>query len=427
MFYKPLNEVNLNDLTLLVSNKVKEGIQLDYKLKLPEGNDKGKVEFLRDISAFANTNGGYLIYGVCEEEADGKKTGVAEDIVGIEGLNVNESKLWMENLVRTNIEPRFIGLEFHEVLINSSHTVLIIRVPRGWNLPYVVSFGNHWRFYARNSAGNYQMDITQLRDSFNLGNSITDKLEEKRNERLALIRRNYQTGKPQPLPTLVIHIQPFDSLRPEYLVDIANINTDKENLILGYAAEFERNFNFDGLIIKRGFDYLQIFHSGMTEEVNTRVFSKSETSENFVEARDLERMIFVTVGRRLSLLKSLDIDSPIMVQISLLGINNHKLRAKYVQFQQLVDVSLPDLVDRPDLVTRPVFVESLSNLILEGSYMQGNEKVPNYWNTAQNIVKPALDSIWNAFGAEKCLSFDEEGKWRGWVSTSDAYRFGAIY
>ena len=92
MFYKPLNEVDLNDLQLLVSNKVQEGTQLDYKLTEPEKNDDGKKEFLKDVSAFANTNGGYLIYGVEEQEINKKKTGFAERVVGIEGLNTNDLK-----------------------------------------------------------------------------------------------------------------------------------------------------------------------------------------------------------------------------------------------------------------------------------------------------------------------------------------------
>lgn len=423
MFYKPLSEVDFNDLQLLVSNKVKEDTRLDYKLTLPDRNDKGRVEFLRDISAFANTNGGYLIYGIQEEEIDGNKTGVAEKIVGIEALNTNELQLWMENLIRTSIEPRLVGIEFKGIPISTSHAVLIVRVPRSWNLPHVISYGNHWRFYARNSAGNYQMDVTQLKDSFSLGNTITEKLEQKRSERLAIIKQKYQTGKMQPVSTLVIHIQPFDSLRPEYSIDTLKAKLDTKNLPLGYGIKCDPIFNFDGLIIKDKYNYLQIFNSGVTEEVNTKISS----DENVINAKYLDLTIFKTVGWRMALLKSLNIESPLMIQVSLLGIGNHKIQSRYLFNQYFNDIVLPNLIDRPDLITKPIFVESLSNLILEGSNKQNGEEVINCWRTAEVIAKPALDSIWNAFGIERCLHYDENGKWQGFMTYADAIRFGADF
>ncbi len=47
-------------------NAVAESRSLDYKAALPSGGDEGKREFLCDVSSFANTVGGCLIYGVTE-------------------------------------------------------------------------------------------------------------------------------------------------------------------------------------------------------------------------------------------------------------------------------------------------------------------------------------------------------------------------
>jgi hypothetical protein len=48
----------------LRTNGVAEGRQLDYKEQLPISSDDDKREFLGDVTSFANTAGGDLIYGV---------------------------------------------------------------------------------------------------------------------------------------------------------------------------------------------------------------------------------------------------------------------------------------------------------------------------------------------------------------------------
>lgn len=409
MFYKPLNEVNLNDLQLLVANKVKEGSQLDYKLKLPESNDKGKVELLKDISAFANTSGGYLIYGIEEKDA------VADKIIGIEDFNFDDQKLYIENLVRTNIEPRLVGLEFQEIDLDSLHTVLIIRIPRSWNSPHVVSFAKHWRFYARNSAGNYQMDVTQLRDSFILGSSINEKLEEKRKERLKIIERNYITGKSPSLPVLVTHIQPFDSIRPDILFDLSLAEKATKRLTFGFDDEINRpQYNFDGFILRKNRNYVQIYRSGMIELLNTDVFNP-ENDVNILHATYLEWGLNKGVGECLEVLKSLRVDNPLFLQVSLLGIYKYKLKVKKIGFgnphHEVHDVA----ADRRDLITNSVFIDSLSNFELEGDF---NDEIRNCWKTAESILLSVYDSIWNAFGFPRCLYYDENGNRTGSIQNS---------
>ena len=47
----------------LVDGKVPESKTLEYKAELPIFNDSGKKEFLAGVSSFANTSGGYILYG----------------------------------------------------------------------------------------------------------------------------------------------------------------------------------------------------------------------------------------------------------------------------------------------------------------------------------------------------------------------------
>jgi hypothetical protein len=61
---KPLDAIAESDIQSLVDNKVAEAKIIEYKSVLPGASDGDKREFLSDVSSFANTIGGHLIYGV---------------------------------------------------------------------------------------------------------------------------------------------------------------------------------------------------------------------------------------------------------------------------------------------------------------------------------------------------------------------------
>jgi predicted HTH transcriptional regulator len=71
---KPLDQINEADFDDLLRAGVSERKTLDYKQQLPEMNDAGKRELLADVSSFANTAGGDLIFGITENA--GVPTGV---------------------------------------------------------------------------------------------------------------------------------------------------------------------------------------------------------------------------------------------------------------------------------------------------------------------------------------------------------------
>ena len=64
MIAKPVTDIPEADLRALIDNAVIESRVLEYKREVPDSSDQGKVKFLRSVTAFANTLGGDLIYGV---------------------------------------------------------------------------------------------------------------------------------------------------------------------------------------------------------------------------------------------------------------------------------------------------------------------------------------------------------------------------
>ncbi|HEU5375783.1 MAG TPA: ATP-binding protein [Ktedonobacteraceae bacterium] len=90
LFDKPLQSLEENDLQMLADNSVREGGEIEYKETLTIHSDEQKQEFLNDVSSFANTRGGYLIYGIRESKED---AGMPAEVCGLKGENPGRGSL----------------------------------------------------------------------------------------------------------------------------------------------------------------------------------------------------------------------------------------------------------------------------------------------------------------------------------------------
>src|SRR5687768_4743890 len=94
LFNIPLEAISESHLQGLV-NAVPEGRQLEYKERLPGNTYDDVVEFLKDVSAMANTLGGDILYGVREgRDASGNTLALA--VNGVAGVDEDREKLRLE-------------------------------------------------------------------------------------------------------------------------------------------------------------------------------------------------------------------------------------------------------------------------------------------------------------------------------------------
>src|SRR5438067_2535700 len=103
---------------------VKESLHLEYKASdaIDKRDDKKKIEIARDVSAFANADGGQIVYGMTEK--DHEPAGLDE---GIDPKQYPE--IWFEQVLQQHITPILSSVRPYHVPLKSGRVAVVIDVP----------------------------------------------------------------------------------------------------------------------------------------------------------------------------------------------------------------------------------------------------------------------------------------------------------
>ncbi len=105
------------DLVDLIHLKQEENLQLDFKrAESLDSTDKKKTEISKDVSAFANSAGGTIVYGIGESAHEPR---YAESFSPIDPAK--HSKEWLEQVINSRIQPRIHGVLINPAALCSSH------------------------------------------------------------------------------------------------------------------------------------------------------------------------------------------------------------------------------------------------------------------------------------------------------------------
>src|SRR5690349_8518617 len=99
----------------MIADKVEESLTVEYKRSDALASADGKkTEVTKDVSAFANSSGGVLIYGIAEPQ-DKDKRHFPERLDPV--LRAQFSKEWLEQVIQS-IQPRVEAVVIHPVTID---------------------------------------------------------------------------------------------------------------------------------------------------------------------------------------------------------------------------------------------------------------------------------------------------------------------
>ena len=384
--HKPIGAIDAADLQALADNQVAEAKVIEYKESLPGNPDAARKDFLADVSSFANAAGGHLIYGIKEQ------SGVPIDIPGLKNINADAEILRLENMIRDGIDPRIPGVAMRAIEVESSGVVILLRIPRSWALPHMITFQAYSRFYSRNSAGKYPLDVGELRADFIQSEILAERLRTFRTERLSQI-----VAGQTPVPMgdgakTVLHIVPFSAFDAGSVVDATRADYTKLRPI--YVSAWSHRFNFDGLLTfqmdqsGQAYSYVQLFRSGAIEATDYDLLGARD-ERLYIPTTVFERELIDAVKGYLSTQQGLGVEPPLVVMVTLSGVAGYRLAVSR-RLTRLGDEGY--VIDRDLLAMPPVVVETYSV------------------NPAETL-RPIFDSIWNAGGWSECMNYSDAGEW----------------
>lgn len=143
-------------LEAMIANCAEESVYMDFKAAAALTNDK-KKDICKDVSAFANSDGGVIIYGM--NEVDHK----AHSFSFIDGYTV--TKEWLEQVIKDGIHRRIDGIRIHPIRFENDikQTVYVVEVPLSPLAPHMTKDN---RYYKRFNFMSVAMEEYEVRHTF---------------------------------------------------------------------------------------------------------------------------------------------------------------------------------------------------------------------------------------------------------------------
>lgn len=391
MIWNSINEASIENLATYVDSGGGEDITLDFKESLPSNYSKDRINFLADVTAFANTSGGYLVYGVEETKVSGKRTGTYA-LTGITPSNIDEEKLRLEHLIHNGTSPRCV-VRMRHLSIDAGKHVLIVHAPYSLFGPHQVILEGHNQFYGRNSSGNYRLDINQLRSSFNRSADLLQQVDDFRNQRFMRVAANDGFSILDNEPKVLLHMIPlahFGSFDAQIDFKIFTRNNQKLIPLTNFNSNFIGTHNLEGYLISyhiggnKDFNspgYTELFRNGVIETADSNILTRfNPSTPNLIAGQSLVNAIRSGISRYIQTYKELGIEPPFAICLSLSDVRGRSFAPR----------------DHAEVVfNMPIRAIDRDNLLLPPQLLNSFDEVDQAMNRM-------LDMLWNAGGSPKC-------------------------
>jgi hypothetical protein len=143
-----------DDLQRLIDDEIQESLTLDYKESAALAKDsRSRDELCKDVSAFANSAGGRIIYGIVEK--DRKPVRVDE--------GTELPREWVEQVIDSNVQQRIEGLLITPIPVSTRHNACVITIPQA--LARAPHQAPDKKYYKRQNFQSVPMEDYEVRDA----------------------------------------------------------------------------------------------------------------------------------------------------------------------------------------------------------------------------------------------------------------------
>jgi hypothetical protein len=379
---RDLSTTSADDIQALVAARTAEGTYLEFKRDLPRPDAGGRHEFLADVSAFANSSGGDLVYGI-DEDGEGRATAVVA-----QPGNPDEEARRLQDVLLNGIESRVPGLQVQAVTVAGGF-VVVVRAPQSWAGPHRVKSNQH--FFTRENGRKRQLDVPEVRGLFLRSDNQAQRVRDFRTERIGKLMSGEGPHRLIPGALLIGHFVPTQAALATVQVDPIPYMQQRALPVLSTTVPFSR-VNADGALAVRNprpegtHGYSQMFRNGYFETVKVYPYGDAARvglgslayEEQFIAVLRLLRAEYVHLG----------IGTEMTCMVSLLDADHVELgfdRHRYM------------LDDHQGFFDRKTLV--LPDVLLPADL------------SPEQALKPVFDLVWQSAGMERSANYNAAGDW----------------
>jgi len=247
-------------------------------------------------------------------------------------------KLQLDQIIRNGIEPRIPNLKIQEVPLSNSNYIIIIRSSRSWVAPHRIKFKEDHRFYTRGTNGKHKMSIDELRTSFNLSETLIDRIRNFRINSISNVISEETHIYLHNGAKILLQLIPIESFNPTHIFNVNKLKSQSDLLtpISGYGNN--ERFVLDGYIryhistsgLSSG--YIIFHRNGIIESFDSKILNTHE-SEKKINVIGFKRKIIEVIENQLNALNNVGIQTPIFVFLTLINI-----RGCDIEFQRKISI-----------------------------------------------------------------------------------------
>jgi len=387
------NETNQEFLESLIINRIEENIHLDYKEKI--GNN---AEIAKDISSFANSNGGNIIYGI--REVNNKPT----EIIPINQPNLREK---FDLIARNGIDPS-LDMRIYPIDVKVDDTegqVFLIYVPKRY--PILHQAIKRGKYYKRTEFTSSPMSNFEIETAFKLVYNFEERINSIYQKRInELNNGEYHINIPNQTK-IIIHLISIDTLISSKSFDLEILFENFKDYLrpLGCTLGKAIERNLHGLLVSCGPDpfsdnymgYVQLYRNGMVEAIDSLIMKPTEQLHGKryikpVKKLDmwfLEKEIIDSCEKYLKTFEKIGFGLPIFLYISFTHLKGYKI--------SLIPYG-------------GYFIDGDSDIAKKDDILFPRIKLDSFEVNFEEKLKATFDNFWNVFNQPGSRNYDKNGR-----------------